>query len=77
MFEKIIGIFVLMIIIIVAYMFLFWIIKQLSSVFVEYENEDKKGKRGIIMGFLLVSSFIIVPGYIIFNCICKLIEMFI
>ena len=73
--EKILGIILLLIGIILSYMFLFWIVKQVSSVIYEYDHADKESKRGIFLGFVLYSIFIIAPSYGIITMIAKIFEL--
>lgn len=74
MFENIIPIIILILTIILLYSILFWFVKQFSEVIIEYDSEDKKGKKEIIISFILYSAFIIAPSYIILSCIIKLFE---
>lgn len=68
------SIIILITIIILAYIFLFWVLKGFSEIIIEYNNENKEGKKGIIFAFILYSCFIITPSYIIFCCFCKILE---
>lgn len=73
--DKVIGIVLLLIGVIILYMFLFWIIKQMSTVIYEYDQSDKQSQRGIFWGFVLFSGFIIAPSYAIMVMIIKIFEL--
>lgn len=75
--EVIIKILILLPIMIFAYIFLFWVVKQMTSIFDEYDEEDKKGKLKIFASFVLFSGFIITPCLFIFYSLVGLLKIFI
>lgn len=75
MSDKVIGIVLLLIGVLILYMFLFWVIKQISPIIYEHDQSDKQSQRGIFWGFVLYSGFIIVPSYAIVVMIIKIIEL--
>ena len=75
--EVIIKILILLPIMISAYIFLFWVVKQMTSIFDEYDEEDKKGKLGIFAAFVLFSGFIITPCLFIFYSLVELLKIFV
>ena len=72
MLTKIIEILILLFVIILSYVFLFWVIKQFSENFCDYDNSSKQEKRAIFFSFIVFSGFIIAPSYFIFSCILKM-----
>lgn len=75
MIELIIKIVILLAIMILAYMFLFWVIKQISPIFEEYDCKDKEEKMETIVAFVLCSSFIIAPCIFIFYSLAGLLKI--
>ena len=73
---KLMAIIIFTFCIILFYIILFYVLKKFSIVIIEYDNEDSKGKREILLAFVLYSCFIIGPSYLIFSCFCKLLEFF-
>lgn len=75
--EAIIKALILLSIMILAYIFLFWVVKQMTPIFDDYDKEDKKGKLGVFAGFVLFSGFIITPCLFIFKSFVELLKIFI